>query len=117
MAAAGRLGVEVTAASEQASTLTRRNPAGLLALPFARPELAVRKAVEFAARNPVAAVVGVDDATCLLAAEIAAALSLPHNPPEAVVAARNKLRAREVCRAAGLPVPWFRRFSIEEDPE
>jgi biotin carboxylase len=71
---------------------------------------------EFAREYPLDAVVGVDDATAIVAAAVAEALSLPHNPVEAVAAARNKQCAREILREAGLPSPPFLRASIHDDP-
>ena len=53
------------------------------------------------------AVVGVDDLTALVAALAAEKLALPHNPPEAVAAARRKATSREKLQAAGIPVPRF----------
>lgn len=117
MEAAGRLDVAVTIASEHASTMARSNPTALLALPFSRPETAVRRVAEWAREHPIDAVVGVDDATVVLAARIAEALGLPHNPAQAVQAARNKHQARGAMRGHGLPVPWFELLSIEDDPE
>ena len=59
MEATQRLGVELTVASEEASTLTRLNPSGLLQLHFADPQRAARKVVQFAEKHPIAAVVPV----------------------------------------------------------
>jgi len=114
--AARKLGVDLTIATEHASTLARQNPAGLLALDFAHPEAAARQAVRFAETHPVDAVVGVDDATALSAARISEALKLPHNPVAAVAAARDKHRTRQFLTAAGLPMPGFRLCSVEDDP-
>jgi biotin carboxylase len=115
--AAGYLDVDLTVASEQAGTLNRRNPAGLLALSFARPELAATQVRRFAERYPVAAVVGVDDATAPLAAVLAKALGLPHNPPRAVLAAKDKFATRQITGEAGLLSPWFGCFSVDDEPE
>jgi biotin carboxylase len=49
------------------------------------------------------------------AARVAAALDLPGNPPEAVDAARSKLRMREVSARLGLPTPKAQRVrSLDE---
>src|SRR5690349_4617512 len=49
------------------------------------------------------------------AARVAAALGLPGNPPEAVDAARSKLRTRELAARLGLPTPRARRVrSLDE---
>jgi carnosine synthase len=50
-----------------------------------------------------------------VAARVAAALSLPGNPPEAVDAARSKVRTRELAARLGLPTPRARRVqSLDE---
>jgi biotin carboxylase len=115
--AARQLDVDVTVASEQPSSISAQNPAGLIALDLAHPQRAARQAVEFAQAHPIDAVVGVDDASVLPAAAIAEALGLPHNPPERVAAARNKARMRAALRAAGLRTPWFRLYPRDLDPE
>src|SRR5205085_12185610 len=65
-----------------------------------------RRSSDLRGRAP-RAVIGTDDQTAVIAALTAAELGLPHNPPAAVQAARNKAQAREQLRAAGVPVPWF----------
>jgi biotin carboxylase len=52
-------------------------------------------------------VIGADDQTAVIAALASAELGLPHNPPNAVAAARNKAVSRELLRDAGGPTPWF----------
>jgi biotin carboxylase len=88
----------------------------VLALPFENPDAAVRKIVECDARRPLDAVLSVDDSATLLAARASEALGLPHNPPEAALAARDKHRMRELLARGGAPVPRFERFALGEDP-
>lgn len=114
--AARRLGVELTVASELPSTFERAQPAQLLTLDFQRPERAAAEGQAFAADHPIAAVVGVDDDTAVLAATIAEALSLKANPLPATLAARDKHRQRELLAGAGVAVPAFGLHRIEEDP-
>jgi len=90
-------------------------PAGLLTLDFSRPERAVEQATRFAAGHPVAAVVGVDDDTAVLAARIAAALGVEGNPIDATLAARDKHRQRVALAAAGVPVPRFSLHDLSDD--
>ena len=68
------------------------DPQGLLTLDFRDPAGCARRVVEFAKATPIAAAVGVDEDTVVAAAAIAEALGLPHNPLEAVAAARDKKR-------------------------
>ena len=55
-----------------------------------------------------------EDSVCV-ASRVAAALGLPGNPPEAVDAARSKIRMREVSARLGLPTPKAQRVrSLDE---
>ena len=115
MEAARRLGVEVTVASEEASTLTRLNPSGLLRLDFDDPQQAARQVVQFAGKHPIAAVVPVDDQVTVCAATICQALGLRHNSVESAHAARNKHRMRELLGQAGVPQPRYKLCSLDDD--
>ncbi len=116
LAAARRLGVEVIVASDRCHVLAEEWPAGSLPLELRSAETAAGLlASEVRSRGPLA-VIGVDDQTALVAALTAAQLGLPHNPPEAVAAARNKLQSRERLREAGLAVPWFRAVPRDGAP-
>jgi biotin carboxylase len=113
--AARQIGAELTVASEQSSTLESANPAGLLTLDFPNPERAADQAHDFAHQHPIAAVVGVDDDTAVVAAHVAERLRLKGNPVQAAVAARDKHRQRELLAAAGVPIPRFALYRLDED--
>ena len=107
VAAARKLGAEVIEASDVCHQLAAGWEEAPLALRFRDAQAAaVELAQEVAARRP-AAIIGVDDLTALVAALASEKLGLPHNPPQAVAAARNKALSRERLRSAGLPVPRF----------
>ena len=67
-------------------------------------------------QHPVDAVLALDDSATLLAARAAAALGLPHNDPDAALAARDKWVMREALRRGGVPVPEYRRYPLATDP-
>nr|ABZ07572.1 putative D-ala D-ala ligase [uncultured marine microorganism HF4000_ANIW137J11] len=115
--AARALGVEVTIASEEPSTLEGLQPGALLTLPFGDPQAAAAGAVAFARMHPLDAVLAVDDGATEAAAAIAEALGLCHHPPAAVAAARDKLRCREVLADAGLPQPAWRLVADGDDAD
>jgi len=115
--AARRLGVDVTVASEEPSTVEAWHPEGFLTLDFSDPQGSAERVAGFATRFPVQAVVGVDDDTTVAAAAIAGALGLPHVPIAAAIAARHKGTMRQALAEAAVPQPGFRLFSREEDPE
>jgi len=92
--AAEGLGLECVVASDQAPTLAALMEGRVLTLDLGRPEDSAARAAEFARRRPVDAVIGVDEASVLIAAHLATALGLARNPIEAVGATRDKRRLR-----------------------
>src|SRR5437660_9273224 len=114
--AARRQGVDLTVASQRPSTFQDANPRGLLTLDLSDPARAAREARAFAQEHPLQGVVGVDDDTAVVAAAIAAALGLAGNGVAAARAARDKHEQRTLLAAAGVPVPRFTRFGVDDDP-
>ena len=115
MRAARALGVEVSVGVEEMSAVEHLNPAGLLTLDFRDPAACARVAAAWARTTPVDAVVGVDEDSVVAASMIAEALGLPHNPVEAVAAARHKGRLREALARAGAPSPSHRLLTLDGD--
>lgn len=83
---------------------------------FSDIESATQAIVAYASHHPINAIVAVDDSATLLAARAGDALGLPHNPPEAAEAARDKGIMRALMSAGGAPCPVFRRFPLTADP-
>jgi len=113
--AARQIGVELTVASEQPSTLETANPAGLLTLDFQTPERAADAVHVFARTQPIQGVVGVDDDTAIVAAFVAERLKLKGNAIHAAEAARDKHQQRQMLAAAGVPIPRFELRMLTED--
>ena len=114
--AAARLGLSVVVGTEQEQALAHINPEGHLLVDFHDLEGATDQIVEFASRYPPAAIVSTDDEGVVLAAMASDALALSHNPMIGVRAARDKYQTRRALAAAGMRVPDYWRFSIEDDP-
>jgi biotin carboxylase len=114
--AALKLGIEVVAATEEPSTLQPKSPGSLMTLNFLDPDTAAASAVAFAAEHPIDAVIPVDEDTAVAAARIAEQLGLSHNPVLGAMRAKNKHLMREALSSAGIPVPRFWRFSLDDDP-
>lgn len=66
---------------------------------------AINTIVEEHRNKPFAGILGSDDSTVELAAQAAAKLNLPHNPPAAAQLSRRKDLARAHLALAGCPVP------------
>ena len=116
LAAAERLRLDVTVASEEASALEGLSAPGLMTLDFRDPRACAVKAAAFAKEYPIDAVVGVDEQTALVATAIAQELGLPHNPVSAAEAAGDKAWMRELLFEAGVPSPRARLFQLAEGP-
>jgi len=107
--------VDLTVASEHDSTFSAAEPDRLLTLDFADPMRAAEQVRAFAVEYPVTAVFGVDDGTAIVAAHASRALGIERNRVEAIEAAGNKHRQRELLRDGGVPVPGFRSCSLQEN--
>lgn len=105
--AARVLGVEVVVGTEEAHALSGLMGSRALEVPLADMEAAVKAVVAHDGLAPLDAVVAVDDQGTVVAAEASARLGLPHNPPEAVAAARDKALMRASLRRAEVAQPAF----------
>jgi len=114
--AAKELGVEVVVASERPNVFQEAQPGRYLSLDFFNPDKAERQAIDFAATRPIDAIVGIDDATTVLAAALSAGLSLPHNSVASTAASRDKHQMRDLLSRDGVPVPSYVLRSLDDDP-
>lgn len=109
--AARALDVELVLATDRCHIL--ENPWGDDAAPvrFEDPQPGIEA---LAARGPFDGILAVGDRPAFVAAQAAERLGLRFHPSEAARAASNKLLARERFRAAGMPVPKFRKMTPAE---
>lgn len=114
--AARRLGVAVTVGTERRSVLAKLTPGATIAIDVDHPEYAARQIADFAREYPLDAIIGIDEATAVLAARAAAAIGLPANSVESVTAAHDKHQMRRLLTEAGVPSPPFRLVAIDADP-
>ncbi len=120
-AAARKLGVQLAYVTDRCHELS--DPWGDQAIPvrFANPEEAAATAMQSLRGKPLDAILALGDAPAVSASYAARGLGLRANHPAAVEACHNKLRMREVFRAAGLFNPpttlWFRSIPLFPQPE
>jgi biotin carboxylase len=117
MSAASRLDIEVVVGSQHRPALAGLMDGRHLRLDFENIGGSTERIVAFAQTRPLGAIVAVDDAGTLLAAAASRALGLPHNPVDAVEAARDKARMREHFGEAGLLTPRFTTAAIDANPQ
>ncbi len=107
LAAAAAVGAEVVVASDRRQALAGAMGDRALRIDLRRPERAADAVVALAGRVRVDAVVAVDDGGVAVAALASERLGLPHNPPAAVAATRDKAAMRRALAQAGIPQPAF----------
>ena len=112
--AARRLGVEVIIGSDRCHQLDDPWSDGAVALHFEQPEQAAASLADALGTRLAHGILALGDRQISTAALVAAARGLRYNSPESVNHCRSKLRQREVLRGAGLPVPDFCSFAIDE---
>jgi hypothetical protein len=114
--AARKLDCEVIFGTDRCHQLEDPWADGAIALHFEEPEAAAETILRRAYKSPIHGILALGDRPTIAAAHVAAALGIAYNSPRSVEVARDKLRQREVLRAAGLPVPDFFSFRLAEDP-
>lgn len=112
--AAAGLGIEVAVASEEELPLSDLEH--FIKVDLGQPEQAATAMADLAAVTPIDAVIPVDDAGVLAAALAAEQLGLPHNPPWAAAATRNKVMMRRAFERGEVPQPSFRVLGPTDDP-
>ncbi len=115
--AAEALGVEVHFATDRCHKLDDPWSDGAVPLHFETPQEAAKEIIQRFASDPPDAILALGDRPTPTAAYAARALGLAGNAPEAVERCRSKLTQRETLHAAGLPVPEFLSFTLNESVE
>ena len=102
-----RLGIRSVVASNSHLGLSPAGRPGI-EIDFSDTETTVARIRDFHARNPISAVLGVEDGAVEIAASVAEALSLTSNKPQAIQDARLKHQCRGILAAADLLSPPYR---------
>lgn len=115
--AAEALGVQVHFATDRCHKLDDPWSDGAVALHFEKPQDAAKEIIQRFASDPPDAILALGDRPTPTAAYAARALGIAGNSPEAVERCRSKQTQRETLHAAGLPVPEFLSFALNEPVE
>ena len=117
MDAATRLGLEVVIGSNHGQPLAELFPGRTLTADFNNLDSGAAAIVRFADSYPLDAILAVDDAGTVLAAEASSRLDLPHNPIEAVRATRDKPLMRRLLDRAGIASPNWRVVPLNNNAD
>ena len=113
--AAAQAGAEVVVASEQRQVLADTMKDRFLHIDLRRPESAADAIVALSQQRPIDGIVAVDDQGVLTATLAAGRLGLPHNPPSAVRATRDKVAMRDALAGVDVRQPRYAVVGTEDD--
>ncbi len=102
--AAKKLGLDVTIASQGQHSLVSEVANGLH-IDFDNTDAALNEILKENQLKPFSGILGSDDQTVVMAAQVAQSLKLPHNPPEAALCSQRKDLARAQLALSSCPVP------------
>ena len=109
--------MSVAVGSDRRQVLEQYSEGRTVTLDFMDLNRGITQIVGFSRDYPLAAIVGVDEETTLLAAMASQALGVRQNTPESVKATGNKHRFRTRLANSGLLAPRFTLFSVDDDPD
>lgn len=115
LGAAKRLGIEVVVAAEYHQTLSGVMGARALRIDLRDPRRAAQRIAEHAEHTELDGIVAADDQGVEAAALAGERLGLPHNPPHAVAATRDKALLRQRLAGSAIRQPAFRVVGSETD--
>ncbi len=114
--AARKLGLAVALGTDRCHVLEDPWQDGALPLHFEDPDGSAKQIVEYASTHRLDAIVSVGDRPTPAAARACRELGLAGHPPLATDICRDKFLFRERLRTAGLRVPTFQHFPVNDDP-
>lgn len=117
MSAAHRMSVDITIGSEETNVLAASNPSGYLTISTLDFNETIKTVRDFQMKYPLNTIIGIDDQSAVIAAQIAEALALPHNSVASVSTALNKYLMRENFKKANIRQPRYNLFSVTDDPK
>ena len=117
IAAAYRLGVDVTIGSNEPQVLEAITEGRTVTINFSNTNIAVNEIKTFHTSYPITAIVAVDDATGIIASIASLELGFKHNDPKAIKATNNKLLLRQALTRADISSPNYKSIALDDDPK
>ena len=111
-----KLDLKVLVISDKSQVFSGKYPDNLLIMNFHHWKDRIDEITEWSERNGLKAVIGVDEESIVLAANLSKYLKVEHNPVESVLLTKDKYLMRIELKKAGVNSPWFKRFSIHDSP-
>lgn len=117
MDAVSKLELKVLVLTDKSQVFNEYYPENVITMKFEHWREYVENIREWSVKHDLKAVIGVDEESIVLAANLSEFLGIGHNSLESVELTKNKYLMRKALKDSGLKSPWFKRFSIQETPE
>ena len=114
MNAIKKLDLKVLVISDKSQVFSGKYPDNLIIINFNHWKDKSVEISKWAKNNGLKAVIGVDEESIVLAANLSNFLNVDHNSIESVLLTKNKYLMRTELIKTGLCSPWFKIFSIYE---
>ena len=114
MNAIKKLDLKVLVISDKSQVFSGKYPDNLIIINFNHWKDKSVEISKWAKNNGLKAVIGVDEESIVLAANLSNFLNVDHNSIESVLLTKNKYLMRTELKKTGLCSPWFKIFSIYE---
>ena len=114
MNAIKKLDLKVLVISDKSQVFSGKYPDNLIIINFNHWKDKSVEISKWANNNGLKAVIGVDEESIVLAANLSNFLNVDHNSIESVLLTQNKYLMRTELKKTGLCSPWFKIFSIYE---
>ena len=111
-----KLDLKVLVISDKSQVFSGKYPDNLIIMNFNNWKDRLNEISEWSERNGLKAVIGVDEESIVLAANLSNYLKVEHNQVESVLLTKDKYLMRFELKKAGVNSPWFKRFSIHNFP-
>jgi len=109
-----KLDLKVLVISDKSQVFSGKYPDNLIIMNFHHWKERLVEISEWSEINGLKAVIGVDEKSIVLAANLSKYLKVEHNPVESVLLTKDKYLMRIELKKAGVNSPWFKRFSIHD---
>ena len=109
-----KLDLKVLIISDKSQVFSGKYPENLIIINFNHWKERSDEISKWAKNNCLKAVIGVDEESIVLAANISNFLNVEHNSVDSVLLTKDKYSMRNELLKVGVKSPWFKRFSIHE---
>ena len=117
MDAVTKLDLKVLVITDKSQVFSEYFPEKVITINFEQWQESIENIRAWSVKFDLKAVIGVDEESIILAANLSEFLGIKHNTLESVKLTKDKYLMRKALKDSGLKSPWFKRFPVNETPK